>query len=136
MMLFQPISEILTRAMLYITAHRFAYSPWIGSMTIGRHSISNMAADLDRLFEKPPGRFHIPHLAHHGINQIAIVVNRSIHLTPLLMHFDVGFVNIPGSRLFYRAVSGATERKARDTSCCQSICSTILPRPWPRWLYS
>ena len=67
-----------------------------------------MAADLDCLFEKPLGRFHIPLLAHHGINQIAIVVNRPIHITPLPMHFDVGFVNIR-IPLLDRAVSGATD---------------------------
>jgi hypothetical protein len=97
MILFQPIIEILTRPMLYITAHRFAYSPWIGSMALSRHLIRNMAADLDRLFEKPLGRFHIPLLAHRGINQIAIVVNCQTHITPLPMHFDVGFVNRAGS---------------------------------------
>lgn len=68
-----------------------------------------MAIDLDRLFEKPLGRFHIPLLAHHGINQIAIVVNRPIHITPLPMHFEVGFVKRAGSRLFDRVVSGAID---------------------------
>ncbi len=66
-------------------------------MAIRRHLIRNMAADLDRLVEKPLGRFHMPLLAHQRSTQSAIVVKCPIHITPLPMHFDGGFVNIARS---------------------------------------
>jgi hypothetical protein len=56
-----------------------------------------MTNHSNRLLEKPLGGFHIPPFAQHGVNQIALVVDRPIHITPLPMYFEVGFINIPGS---------------------------------------
>jgi hypothetical protein len=56
-----------------------------------------MANDGDSLSEKPLGRLHVPRFAQERIHQIAIVINRSIEIAPLPMHFHVRFIDIPGS---------------------------------------
>jgi hypothetical protein len=96
MILLQPISEICTRAMLDIAAPRLAYGTGIGSMAISCHLIGNRANHSNRLCEKLLSRFPISLLAQHGINQIAIIVDRPIHITPLPMHLDVRLIDIPG----------------------------------------
>jgi hypothetical protein len=45
-----------------------------------------MANYSNSLLKKPLGCFHISLLAQHGINEIAIVVNRSIQIAPLPMY--------------------------------------------------
>jgi hypothetical protein len=64
-------------------------------MAIRRHLIGNRANYSNRLLEKPLSCFPISLLAQHGINQIAIVVDSPIEITPLPMHFDGGFIDIP-----------------------------------------
>jgi hypothetical protein len=94
--LFQPIIEIRISPMLYVAAHRLAYGPWIGRMTIRRYLIGNMTNHCNSLLEKLLGCLHIPFLAQHGIHQIAIVVDSPIEVAPLPMHFEVRFIDIPG----------------------------------------
>jgi len=55
-----------------------------------------MANDRNCLLEKSLSCLHIAFLAQHGINEIALVVNRSIQITPFPMHFDVGLIDVPG----------------------------------------
>jgi hypothetical protein len=95
--LLQTIIEVLARPMLYLVAHCLTYSPWIRTMPICRDRFWRMANHSNCLLKKSLRCFHIPFLAQHGIDQIAIVVDRSIEITPLSMHFVVRFINIPGS---------------------------------------
>ena len=96
MVLLKPMIEIFTRSMLDITAHCFAYGSWIGSVTIRRYLIGYGANHSNCLLEKRLSCFHISLLTQQGINQIAIVVDRSIQIAPLPMNFDVGLINVPG----------------------------------------
>jgi hypothetical protein len=96
MILLQPIIEVFTRSMLDVVPHCLANGTWIGRMTIRRHLIRNRANHSNSLLEKSPGRLHIPFFAQQRIHQIAIMVNGSIQITPLPMHFEVGFIDIPG----------------------------------------
>src|SRR5258708_9076540 len=82
--------------MLDIAAHRLADGSWIRTMPIGDNLIGSMPNHSNSLLEKPLGGFHISLLAQHGINQIAIRVNGPIQITPLPMHFQVGFIHMPG----------------------------------------
>lgn len=95
MILLQPIIEIFIRPMCHIISHHLADGTWIGSMTIRRHLIGHRANHSNRLLEKPFGCIRIPLLAQHGINQIAIVVDRPLQITSLPIHFQVGLINIP-----------------------------------------
>jgi len=90
--LLQPIIEVLVRPMLDTVAHDLAYSPRIGTMPICRDRLWRMANHSNRLLEQSLSRLHISFLAQHGIDQIAIVVDGPIQITPLSMHFYVGFI--------------------------------------------
>jgi hypothetical protein len=83
-----------------VAAHCLANCSRIGTVPIGCHLVRNTANDRNCLPEKSLSRLPVPLLAQQRINQIAIVVDRSIQITPFPLHFDGGFVNIPGgSRL-------------------------------------
>jgi len=55
-----------------------------------------MTNNSNCLLEKSLGCLHIPLLAQQRINQIAIMVDRPIEITPLPMDFEIGFVDISG----------------------------------------
>jgi hypothetical protein len=94
--LLQTMIEVLVRPMLYMVAQDLASGPWIGTMPICRDRRWRLANHSNRLLEKSLSRLYISFLAQHGINQIPIVVDGPIQITPRSMHFDGGFVNIPG----------------------------------------
>jgi hypothetical protein len=81
--------------MLDMVTHDLADAPWIGTMPICRDRRWYMANHSNRLLEKSLSSLHIPFFAQHGINEIAICINSSIKVTPLPMHLDVRFVNVP-----------------------------------------
>ena len=95
MILLDPMVEVLTRPMKDIVAHGLAYRSWIGRMTIGCHLLWRMANHIDSVFEKSLSCLQIALLAQHGSHQIAILVARSIQITPFSAHFSVGFINRP-----------------------------------------
>src|SRR5258708_16286617 len=82
--------------MLDMGAHGLAYRPWIGTMPICGDRLWCMANHSDCLLEKSLSCLHISFLTQHGIHQIAIVVDSSIEITPLPVHFEIGFIDIPG----------------------------------------
>ncbi len=66
-------------------------------MPIRCYSLWGVADNLECLLEKPLGCLHISFFTEHGIDQPAILVDSSMQIPPLPMHFQVGFVNIPGA---------------------------------------
>jgi hypothetical protein len=95
--LLQPIVEVFARSMVHIAAHCLTNGSRIGTVPVGRDRRGGMPHDSYCLFEKSLSRFHIPLLAQHGIHSIALVVDCSIQITPLSMHFEVRLIHIPGS---------------------------------------
>src|SRR5689334_3453268 len=75
--------------MLHLTTYCLTYCTRIGSMPIRRHTFGIMADDTDRLSEKTLCCLHIPRFAQERIHQIALVIDGSIEVAPLSMHFDV-----------------------------------------------
>jgi hypothetical protein len=96
MVLLQAIVEVFIGSMMHLIAHCFAHGSWVGGVPICCHPFWCMANDGDSLSEKSLGRLHIARFAQERIHQIAIVINRSIEIAPLSMHFDVRFIDIPG----------------------------------------
>ena len=84
--LLQTMIEVLARPMLYLVAHCLTYSPWRGTMPICRDRCWRMANHSNCLLKTSLRCCHIPFLAHHGSDHIAIVVDRSIEIPPLPMH--------------------------------------------------
>src|SRR5258708_36769889 len=134
--LLQPIIEILTRSMLDVAAHRLAYSTRVGGMAICRHLIRNEANHRNSLLEKPLSRLHVPFFAQHRINQIAIVIDCPIQITPLPMHFQIGFIHIPRLPGLPTSLGSQLLRYQRSKSCfpiaesfmceCQTSCQKHL----------
>ncbi|GHP00415.1 hypothetical protein KSF_104620 [Reticulibacter mediterranei] len=95
MILFYEIIEVVTTLVENFSAKGLTYCSWIGNMPIGGDSLWCMAHRLERLLEKSLRCIHIPFLAQHRVNEIAISINGPIQVTPLPLHFDVGFINMP-----------------------------------------
>lgn len=94
--LFQPIVEVFTRPMVYVTAYCLANCSWIGQMPIRCYLLGDMANHGNSLLEKSLGCLHLSLLASYGIHQIAIVVDRTIQIALLPTDFDGGFIDRPG----------------------------------------
>ncbi len=69
-------------------------------MSIGRHPLWRMTNHLDSLLEKTLGRFHVSLLAQHRVHHIAIPIDGAIERAPFPFDVDVGFIDVPGPRLF------------------------------------
>jgi hypothetical protein len=78
MILLSPIIEIFIGPMLDVAAQDLAYRPWIGAMPICCDRLWRMTNHRNSLLEKPLSSLHVPFLTQHGINQIAIVIDRRI----------------------------------------------------------
>jgi hypothetical protein len=97
MILFHYIVEGVTPLVENFSAKGLTYCSWIGTMPIGGDLRWSMTHRLERLLEKALRCIHIPFLAEHRVNQIAISINGPIEVTPLPLHFDVGFINMPNA---------------------------------------
>jgi hypothetical protein len=69
------------------------------------------------LLEKSLSCLHIPLLAQHGIHQIAILIDRPIQITPPPMHFEVGFIDIPGCPGLSTSLGSQLIRSQRSETC-------------------
>jgi hypothetical protein len=78
-----------------IAPYRLADGSGIGTMPISHTVIGSMATHSNCLLEKSLSCLHIPLLAQHGINQITLVVDSSIHRTLRPKDFEVCFIGIP-----------------------------------------
>ena len=115
--LFQAIIEVFVRPMLYIAAHCLTYRSWIGRMSIRCHLLWSMAYHINGLLEKLLSCLHIPLLAQHGIHQIAILIDRPIQITPLPMHFEVGFIDVSGCPGLSTSLGSQLIRYQRGETC-------------------
>jgi hypothetical protein len=97
MILLETIIEVVAGPMLDTVAHGLTDCSWIGTVPIGCDRLWCMTNPCSCLPEKPLSCFHIPLLTQHGINQVAIVVDGTIPITPFAMDFDVCLIHIPGS---------------------------------------
>jgi hypothetical protein len=95
--LLQSIVEVLIAAMGDRVAECLAQSTRVGVMSIGRDLLWGMTNGSNRLPEKAPGRLYVSLLAQHGVHQVAISINVAIEVAPFPMHFDIGFIHVPGS---------------------------------------
>jgi hypothetical protein len=94
--LLQTIVEVLVRPMLDMIAHCLAYSSWIGTIPICRDRLWGMPNPSLRLLEKPLSCLHVPFLTQHGVNEMAIVIDRTIQIAPFSVDFDVRLIHVPG----------------------------------------
>lgn len=85
--LLQPMSEIGIRPVLSVGAHGLTYGSWRGTMPISCDLIRDMANYRHCLLEKPLSSFPLSFLAQPGSNQMALVVDRSIPISPLARAF-------------------------------------------------
>src|SRR6266568_4803127 len=95
------------------------YGSWIGIMPISRHPFWSMTYHAESLLEKAFGGIHIPFLAQHGINQIAIAINSTIQIAPCSMYFDIRLIHVPGG-------SGLSASLGTQL-LCQKRSKTSLP---------
>src|SRR5690242_10265505 len=96
MILLHYIVEVVTTSMENRTPKSLTNGTWIGVMPISRHFFWSMTYHVESLFEKTLCCIHIPLLAQHGINEIAIAINSMIQIAPCSMHFDIRLIHVPG----------------------------------------
>jgi hypothetical protein len=95
MILFNEIVEIMALLVENVTAKNLANGTWIGTMSIRRDSLWCMIDHLECVLEKALHCIHVSLLAHHGINEVPIMINRTREGAPVPMHFSVYFIDMP-----------------------------------------
>ena len=50
----------------------------------------------DRLLEEAYGGRFIPVLTQQEIDRLALLIDRTVEIAPLPLHFDIGFIDSPG----------------------------------------
>ncbi len=66
-------------------------------MTVGRHALWRLPRNVQRLPKKALGCLHIALLTEHGVNQIAVAIDRPVEVLPHAFDFDVRLVGMPGA---------------------------------------
>src|ERR1700730_9902269 len=95
MNLFYEGVEVHVGPMNDLISQRFASGTRIGTMPVCRNRLWSMTNHCDCLREELFCCIHISFLAQSRINEIAVVINRPIQVTPLPMDLDRGLINIP-----------------------------------------
>jgi len=129
--LFQAIVEILVGSVEDISAKGLTNGSWIRVMSIGRHTLWRMTHRLESLLEKALGSLHIPLLAEPRINQVPISIDSAVEVAPFPMHFDVGFIDVPGGACVPRrlARSWSANNGANRASQSRTVsCVNTKPR--------
>src|SRR5260221_14320436 len=115
-----------------ITAHCLTYRPRIGSMAIGGDLIGNMPNHSNSLLKKLLSCLHIPFLTYHRINQIAIMIDSSIQVTPFAMDLDIRLISIPGLADLSTSLGSQLIRYQRSESCFPVTNGYMCERKTPR----
>jgi hypothetical protein len=82
MVLLQPIVEIRVATVHDLLAKSITDRTRVGVMSIRRHPLWCVTNDSNGLREKAPGGIHIPLLAQHRVNQVAIAINGTVKIAP------------------------------------------------------
>jgi hypothetical protein len=122
MILLYPVVQVHVRPMLYLISHDFAYSTWIGTMPIRCDVLWSMTNHCKGLLEELLGGIHITLFTQPYVNEIAVMVNSSIKITPFPMDLDVGLIHVPGSASLASSFCTQLVRKQR--------CKSGFPLPY------
>ena len=89
-------------------------------MPIGRHLLWGVTDHSDGLFEQAAGRLPLSLLTHHRVNQLAIPITGPVEIPPFPLNSDVGFIHLPGPRLFALVVLSADGLLTTEQSALKS----------------
>src|SRR4051812_9078406 len=97
MILLKPVIFIGAGPMPNMPSQRGADRAWVGAVPVrgdpvGYHAGGRLGGAEERL-----GRCHVPVLAEHGVDQIAVAVDGTVDIAPAAPDFQVGFVHVPGA---------------------------------------
>ncbi len=77
--------------------HRDGQEQMETCLAVARHAHCGLAYHFQCSHKESFGRVHIALLSQHGIDQVALPVNRAVEVLPLPSDADVGFVDVPGT---------------------------------------
>jgi len=77
------------------SAEHRADCPRVGAVPVGGDPIGRDAGDGLRRAEEGLGRGHVAVLAQHGVDEIAVAVDRAIQVGPAAADLQVGFIDVP-----------------------------------------
>ena len=94
--LLQSLGELLIPSMENVIATDLADRMWVSTVPIRDHALWSMTDRLKGLLEKALGGVPISLLTEHRVNQIAILINGTLHVASLSLDPHVGLINVPG----------------------------------------
>jgi hypothetical protein len=95
MVLFQLLVEILMTSVENVYAKDLADRTWVPTVPICGSSLWSMTTCPQGLLEKALSGVPISLVAEHGVKQIAILINGTIHGAPRSLDSSRGLLNVP-----------------------------------------
>lgn len=93
--LLQPVVLVGAGSMRDMPAQRRADGAWVGTVPVRGDAIRDYAGGRLGGAEECLGRRHVPVLAEHGIDQVAVTVDRTIQIAPAAPQFQIRLIDIP-----------------------------------------
>src|SRR5919202_2366561 len=76
-------------------AQRRTDRAWVGTVPVRGDAVRDYAGGRLGGAEERLGRRHVPVLAEHGVDQVAVAVDRTIQIAPTAPHFQLHLIDVP-----------------------------------------
>ena len=93
--LLEAVGQVGARAVPDNLAQYAADRPRVGAMPVRRHLLRSEAHGYPSRAEERLGRLHVAVLAEHGVDQVAVPVDRPIQVRPAAKDLQVVLVDMP-----------------------------------------
>ena len=94
MALLETIAQVGAGAVADPLAQHAADRPGVGAMPVRRHPVRPEACGCPGRAEKRLGRLHVQVLSQHGVDQVAVPVDRPVEIAPAATNLQVGLVDM------------------------------------------
>src|SRR5919202_227145 len=95
--LLQPVVLVGAGSVRDMPAQRRTDRAWVGTVPVRGDAVRDDAGGRLGGAEERLGRRHVPVLAEHGVDQVAVAVDRTIQIAPAAPHFQIRLIHKPGT---------------------------------------
>src|SRR5919202_5086398 len=95
--LLQPVVLVGAGSVRDMPAQRRTARTWVGAVPVRGDAVRDYSGGRLGGAEERLGRRHVPVLAEHGVEQVAIAVDRTIQIAPAAPHFQIRLIHKPGT---------------------------------------
>ena len=123
MVLLEPVVQVGAGAVPDGLAQHGSDRPGVGAVTVRRHLLRPEAHGRPRRAEEGLRRLHVAMLAQHGVDQVAVPIDRSIQVAPAAADLQIRLIDVPpGAAAAPPAMPALAQLVAHDR---QQLCLPV-----------